>query len=398
MHILELPSFFPPYGGMFCVDQAKALAMQGNTVRIAACLNMSARLSPGLYLKAPLGTYITRVDGIEVMRKDLRGIPFFPKACARHWVKAVEKLVDKYVEKFGKPDIIHAHCGKWAGYAAMKCGEKYGVPYVITEHLPYMILAEELGENIEKAWQVPYLRVAYRRADMVIPVSEELVGDIEMFMGKDYKWKFVSNTIDVDFFAYRKREGWKNKPFTVCCVADFVPRKGYDVMFATLRRFIDGCKADVRVIVAGNGTTSMRMKNLLATYGLGDIVELLGKVDKHGVRDILYRSDCFLFATRSEVQPLVVLEAMSTGMPVVTTEAVPKSERIDGGCFVAAVDDVEGLKDGLRRVYDMGSFDGASLSAAVAALASPKVVGKELSGLFGSLCEVFNTTENLSCK
>lgn len=398
MHILELPSFFPPYGGMFCVDQSKALAMQGNTVRIAACINMSARLSPALYLKAPLGTYTTLVDGIEVMRKDLRGIPFFPKACAMHWMKAVERLVEKYVDKYGKPDIIHAHCGKWAGYAAMLCGEKYGVPYVITEHLPYMILAEEIGEDTEKAWQLPYLREAYRRAAMVIPVSEELVGDIELFMGRDYRWKFVSNTIDVDFFAYRKREGWTDRPFTVCCVADFVPRKGYDAMFATLRKFIDGCRADVRGVVAGNDTTSTRMKDLLATYGLGDTVELLGKVDKRGVRDILYRSDCFLFATRSEVQPLVVLEAMSTGLPVVTTEAVPKSERIEGGCFVAAVDDVEGLTDGLCRIYNMGSFDGASLSAAVAALASPEKVGKELSCLFESLCEEFKAAENTSCK
>lgn len=398
MHILELPSFFPPYGGMFCVDQAKALAMQGNTVRIAACINMSARLSPGLYLKAPLGTYMTQVDGIEVMRKDLRGIPFFPKACAMHWVKAVEKLVDKYVEKFGKPDIIHAHCGKWAGYAAMKAAEKHGVPYVITEHLPYMILAEELGENIEKAWQVPYLREAYRRAAMVIPVSEELVGDIECFMGRDYRWKFVSNTIDVDFFSLMKREGWKNRPFTVCCVADFVPRKGYDTMFGAVKAFKDESKADVRIVVAGNGTKSEGMKDLVANYGLNGVTELCGKVDKAGVRDVLYRSDCFLFATRSEVQPLVVLEAMSTGLPVVTTEAVPKSERIESGCFVSAVDDVKGLADGLRHIYDMSSFDGTYISAAVAGLASPQNVGKELSCLFENLCEEFNASENSSCK
>lgn len=89
---------------------------------------------------------------------------------------------------------------------------------------------------------------------------------------------------------------------------------------------------------------------------------------------------------------------MSTGLPVVTTEAVPKSERIEGGCFVAAVDDVEGLTDGLRRIYNMGSFDGASLSAAVAALASPEKVGKELSCLFESLCEEFKAAENTSCK
>ena len=224
MHILELPSFFPPYGGLFCIDQSVALQRQGNTVRVAANVNLSARLSPVTYLFAHTKPYMLEMRGIEVMRKELRGIPFSLKKCSWHWVKTTQELVDKYVEKYGKPDIIHAHCCKWAGYVAMKCSEKYHVPYVITEHLPYMILAEEFGKEGADAWQLPYLKEAYKKASMVIPVSEELVDDIACFIGKDYKWKFISNTIDIDFFAYRKRDSWKGRPFVLCCVADFVVR------------------------------------------------------------------------------------------------------------------------------------------------------------------------------
>lgn len=382
MHILELPSFFPPYGGMFCVDQSKALAMQGNTVRIAACVNMSARITLDLYMKAPLRSYLTDIDGIEVLRKDLRGIPFFSRPCAMHWVRATGKLVDKYVEKYGKPDIIHAHCCKWAGYVAMKAARKYGVPYVITEHLPLDILSREFGPKGKKAWQVALLREAYERADMVVPVSEEWVDYTADFFGKDYRWRFVSNTINVDFFAYKERKGRKNEKFTMCCIADFIPRKGYDILLSAVRLFIDKYGVDADLLIAGNNTDSDEMKKMVERYGMERNVKLCGRQDKEGVRKVLYDSDCLVLATRSEVQPLVLLEAMSTGIPVVSTEAIPRSERIDGGCFICGIDDAEELTRQMHHVYSLDDFDGKRLSEKISAMASPQVVGEMLDGMF----------------
>ncbi len=389
MHILELPSFFPPYGGMFCVDQAKALAMQGNTVRIAACINMSARLSPGLYLKAPLGTYTTQVDGIEVMRKDLRGIPFFPKACAMHWVKAVEKLVDKYVEKFGKPDIIHAHCCQWAGYAAMLCGERYGVPYVVTEHLSSVLLKREYGRDIYEAWQLPMITEAYRRADLVVPVSAELVDDLAPFFGRDYKWVEVSNTIDTDFFKYKKRIPLDaDRELVLCCIANFVPGKGYDVLFDAVGKYRKATGDRVRLLVAGRFTDSDEAKRLADECGVGDIVEFYGEVGKEKVIDILYRSDCMLLATRKEAQGLVVLEAMSTGLPVITTDCVPKSVRINSGCRIVPVDDAVAMARAIGDFRKEGTNACRLASEKVAGMASPDVVGKRLDSLFRNVVEM----------
>lgn len=382
MHILELPSFFPPYGGLFCVDQAKALARQGNTVRIAACINLSAKLSPRLYLSAPLRTYTASVDGIEVVRKDLRGIPFFAKPCAMHWVKAAQKLVDNYVDKYGKPDIIHAHCCKWAGYVAMKAAGKYGVPYVITEHLPLDILSREFGPKGKHAWQVSLLREAYEKADMVVPVSEEWVDYTADLFGRDYRWRFVSNTIDVDFFAYKERKELKNRKFTLCCVADFIPRKGYDVLLPAVRLFVDRYGVDAELAIVGNDTDSAEMKNMVEKYGLENNTILCGRQNKEGVRKLLYDSDCLVLATRSEVQPLVLLEAMSTGIPVVSTEAIPRSERIDGGCFICGIDDAEGLARQIYNVYSLNDFDGRWLSEKISAMASPQAVGATLDEMF----------------
>ena len=397
MHILEIPSFFPPYGGLFCLDQSKALAMYGNTVRIAACVETGLSVTPKHYFTAPLCTHHLKMDGIDVVRHYMRAIPKCHRRNVERWLGIVEKIVDNYVERYGKPDMLHAHCCKWAGYAAMKAGEKYGLPYVITEHLPSGILATEFQPGTG-AWQEPMLREAYSRAAMVIPVAAELVADTAPYFGTGYRWQEVSNTIDVDFFTYKERERRDGQPFVFCCIADFIPRKGYDVLARAMQKFIADTHANVRLVVAGRGTDSQEMKQLLHGCGLEGRVDMCGSVDKYGVLQILHGSHCLLLASRSEVQPLVLLEAMSTGIPVVSTEVVPCSERVEGGCFIAGVDDADGFAQCMKQVYGGAAADGRKLSAAISAMASPEVVGRRLTDLFEDVCQSFGGNEQGSCR
>ena len=57
MHILEIPSFFPPSGGLFCLDQAKALAMLGHEVRILSNVQLGLTIHKKDYFTLPFGRY-----------------------------------------------------------------------------------------------------------------------------------------------------------------------------------------------------------------------------------------------------------------------------------------------------------------------------------------------------
>ena len=97
---------------------------------------------------------------------------------------------------------------------------------------------------------------------------------------------------------------------------------------------------------------------------------------------MIYQSDSLVLASRSEVQPLALLEAMSTGIPVVATECVPKSLRIEGGCTIVPIDDVQALSDAMRRETERTDFDGKAVSDAVRRLASAEIIGKRLTEVF----------------
>ena len=376
MHILEIPSFFTPYGGEFCLDQAKALKAVGHEVRILSHVQIALTIGPKGYFTLPWRRYEHNRDGITVYQSFQRGVPKAVRWNMKRWVATVCEMFDDYVARYGKPDILHAHCAKWAGYAAMLVSRKYGIPYVITEHLSKLVFEKEFGPAPSSAWQIPLLKACYREAKMVVPVSEELVDNIACYFGKDYRWQAISNTIDVGFFHYQKRSPREGRAFRFCCLANFWPLKGYDVLIPAFRQLRQS-GTDAELHIAGRGTDTSEFRSMLS-----DGMITHGLLDKEAVRALLYQSDALVLASRSEVQPLVLLEAMSTGIPVVATECIPQSLRIEGGCTIVPVDDVKALTEAMKSMVQQSAFDGKAVSEKVRQMASPEVIGRQLSALF----------------
>ena len=376
MHILEIPSFFTPYGGEFCLDQAKALKAVGHEVRILSNVQLALTVDAKGYLTLPCRRYEHELDGITICQSFQRGVPKAVRWNAKRWVAIVCDMFDGYVARYGKPDILHAHCAKWAGYAAMKISEKYGIPYVITEHLSRLLFEKEFGPAPCDTWQIPLLKASYREAKMVVPVAEELVDNIACYFGKDYRWQAISNTIDTRYFSYQPRAPREGRAFRFCCLANFWPLKGYDVLIPAFQQLRQS-GVDAELHIAGRDTDSEECCAMLS-----DGIFAHGLLDKEAVRALLYQSDALVLASRSEVQPLVLLEAMSTGIPVIATDCIPQSLRIEGGCTIVPVDDVEALAKAMTWATQQASFDGKAVSEKVSQIASPEVIGRQLSVLF----------------
>ena len=384
MHIVEIPSFLTPYGGEFCIDQARALKALGHEVRVVSAVQLSVKRSLREFISLPYLWRWEEADGVEVYKSYVRGIPKCIRPNVNRWTARVRSMFDNYVRQYGKPDILHAHCAKWAGHAAMLIGRQYGIPYVVTEHLPLLLLENEFGKAPSSAWQIPLLKACYEQADMVIPVSEELVDDIACYYGKDYRWQWVSNTIDTAFFSYQERLPHENRPYRFCCLADYQYRKGYDVLFAAYRQLQErGCEVELHI--AGQDTDNGECLKEIERLQLRG-VKTYGRIGKRRVRELLWQSDALVLASRDETQGLVLLEALSTGIPVISTEAIPESVRLDEACWFVSVDDVDALAEMMRRCSRQEMvYDGRKASQLVRELASPEVVGKKLETIFSEI-------------
>ena len=379
MHILEIPSFFTPYGGEFCLEQARALKALGHEVRILSNVQLGFTVGGKAYMVLPFTRFEHERGGITICQSYQRGLPHMARHNAKRWIGIVLSMFDEYVQKYGKPDILHAHCARWAGYVAMKISKQYGVPYVITEHLPKEVFETVLGKVGSSAWQISPLKEAYNQANMVITVSEELVDDLACYFGKDYRHVTIPNVIDTRFYSFGLRKPIGERAFAFCCPAIFNHRKGYDVLFEAFAKLVE-TEPNVVLHIAGQGTDGKACRDMINGYGVGDKVICHGQIDANDMRELYHQSDAMVLATRGETQGLVIAEAMSTGIPAISTEGIPVSMRLDCGYSYVPVNDAKALANEMLKALKnpITESDGRSLSQMIAERFSPNVIGAKI--------------------
>lgn len=374
MHILEIPSFFPPLGGAFSIDQAKALQAHGHEVRMIVCNQLGIKATPRLFLSESLRRWEEDIDGIHVYRTNMYGMPRSIRHNQRRWCRIIMSMYNDYKKRYGKPDVLHAHCCKWAGIAASMIASEENIPFYITEHLSSVLYIRDFGREWDREkWARTLLAETYRKASCVIPVSEELVDDLALFFGKDYRYVPISNIIDTDFYAYKDRKTSDNRPFRLCCLAVAeIYGKGFDVLAEAIKG-VD----NIELHIAGRGTDGEKMRILFAD---STNVVFHGELDKHGVRNLLYDCDALVLPSRREAQGLVIMEALSTGIPVVTTNIIPKNAIVDEGCMIAKVGDANSLRDNIYKV--MNIKPSPTFHDAIKKVAHRDVVATQLESIF----------------
>lgn len=140
-------------------------------------------------------------------------------------------------------------------------------------------------------------------------------------------------------------------------LATVQPRKGQiDAVrsLARLRRARPGTRIRLRLV--GRVTQpdyAAAIERLVAEQGLEGRVLLLGEVPKETALEHVYASDALLLTSRSEAMPLVLLEAMLIGTPIVAAPSGGVQEMVDGDCAAFyQTGDIDGLSDAVTTVAD----------------------------------------------
>jgi L-malate glycosyltransferase len=381
MKILILPSWSIP----LCQEQALGLKETGAEVAILSNVELPWTKYGFKTLFFRWGFFASTEGGILYYKHYSRRVPRCEKLNFRRWVDSTLRQFDFYVRSYGRPDIIHAHSSIWAGYAAFLIKQKYNIPYVITEHRGrFSEKAESLQATI-KDWYVTYLEKAFSQSGFNIPVSSLLVKKIDALSGNHGRIAPISNVVNTDFFYPVERRP-KQEPFTFFTANSFDDAKGYDVL---LKAFDAVCgKKDVRLIIAGDGFDIPLFQAYLSGCKNRKKVTFAGYLQKEAVRQNLWEADAFVLASRVEAQPVAVLEALSTGLPVVCTEVVPPEVIVPGTGYQVAVNRADLLAQAMvEMVENRDAFDEEFIAQHARSIADPKVVVQKLIAVYTSVLE-----------
>jgi glycosyltransferase involved in cell wall biosynthesis len=99
---------------------------------------------------------------------------------------------------------------------------------------------------------------------------------------------------------------------------------------------------DVLFVIAGEGPAQEHLRRLVASLGLEPSVLFLGYMERHtALKDCYHAADVFVFASRTETQGLVLLEAMAQGTPVVSTAVMGTVDVLTGASGAIVVPEDE---------------------------------------------------------
>jgi glycosyltransferase involved in cell wall biosynthesis len=314
--IALLPSWYPPHGGDFFADQARELALRGLEVSVLVP-RIEPFKKPQRWLKAFVsGVSCENRNGVAEFRWCVPKISGSVHEMPRRTLYAAEKLFQALCRRQGKPDLIHAHSAMWAGYAAARIGQKYRIPYVLTEHRSRFNIP---GEDVAP-WMAPYFSLAFQNAEKVLLVGSLLRNGIKPYWPGAESAEVLSNGVHTERFTMSAPAA--DGKFHFLYVGTLNHRKGIDLLIEALQDLAR--KSDKALVhIIGDGPLSASIRQTLQTTGLENLARLYGHLPHHRVAEIMATMHAFVLPTRYDAQGVVFLEAMSCGLPIIATEGAP---------------------------------------------------------------------------
>lgn len=188
--------------------------------------------------------------------------------------------------------------------------------------------------------------------DNIIAVSKGIMDDFNKIYRLEEKTQVISNLIDINKIKNKSLdfERKKEKKLEIISVGRLHCMKGYDRFINAINRLrTDKLINKVSFKIYGDGPEKENLTNLINKLGLNGIVTLEGKVDNPYV----YMKDSDLFVLSSLYEPfgLVIIEALTLGVPVLATQNSATDKLINDEINGLIVDNSEeGIYKGLKRI------------------------------------------------
>lgn len=307
----------------------------------------------------------------------------------------IPRLVASKIQEF-EPDIVHSHHPFLLGDTALRVASWRDIPVVFTHHTLYERYTHYVPVDPSRlACFVIELTTGYcNLCDAVIAPSRS-IEQLLRERGVTAPIRVVPTGIDLDRFrsgdgtAFRLAHGIPAGACVVGHVGRLAEEKNLSFLAAAVGRFL-ATRAGARFLVIGEGPSAEKIARLFSERGLQDRLLAVGRRTGRELADAYAAMDVFAFASHSETQGIVLVEAMAAGVPVVAVDAPGVREVVrDGGNgrLLPRDSEVE-FASALRSVVNLDGEERNQYSATLASTAqrySGPVTAAEALALYAEL-------------
>lgn len=392
LHVVIVPSWWPspeqPISGIFCTDYARAFAAAGARVGVVFPDLVSVRhLGKGTAI--PVLPRLTEEDcqGVPVVRvRGLHSALRVPALQMRRFRRWLRRGLAFYRSRYGSPDVLHAMCAIPAGWACTHLDDPPASRVVVTEHTGSFsaLLRARSGGG--------YVRSGLERSAAVVAVSEHLQRAMRVARGPG-AIEVVGNPVMEEFSPSAPPDMQTDERGRPIYKGVFVGRltaaKGIPEWIDAAVRLSRFEQFAIDWHVAGPGPLEAQVRERFAAAGLSGRLTMHGVCEKSHVARLIRESHFLILPSHAENCPLAICEALSTGRPVVATEATGCRALVgEGDGVLARIGSAESLKDSVVRVVtDYARWDWQGISARAHPRFSASAIASRYAEIFQSMVD-----------
>lgn len=230
-----------------------------------------------------------------------------------------------------KPDVIHTHHPFLLGQTAATKAEELGLPLIFTFHtryrqyVHYFPMPQEMVQDFLRdavdVWMGEFMHKCHH---IVVP-SESMKEQLSQEYGLTERVTVIPTGVDMrpyqdaDGSAIRAARGWGDDPVLIS-IGRLAPEKNWKTLLQAFAHVLMHHPA-LRLVLVGDGPSLEELKNFARELGVFHRVDFTGIVPFEEIPNYLKAADLFGFASTSETQGLVTMEALAAGLPVVAVDA-----------------------------------------------------------------------------
>lgn len=274
----------------------------------------------------------------QLVRVPSSGVPKDPEDRRMRWRSLQQALSSLREESF---DLVHVHTPFVAHYAGVRFARQRGIPVVATYHTffeEYLhhyvpLLPHGLGRLLART----FTRSQCAQLDALVVPSDPM-RDLLLDYGITTPLRVIPTGLPADRFVagdgqrFRRRFGIEAERPLLLYVGRVAHEKNIEFL---LHSFVAVLRArpDALLAIAGEGPARQHLETMAVEMGIAGQMKFIGYLDREqGLADCYAAADVFVFASRTETQGLVLLEALAQGRPVVSTAVLGTASILKCGC------------------------------------------------------------------
>ncbi len=260
-------------------------------------------------------------------------------------------------------DLIHSQ-NLWSPFynKVARIARRHAIPYIMTPRgtlEPWSLSQKRIKKIIALAI---YQKKDLRKANCILATSKMEANNVRNLSIKT-PIAVIPNGIDVSEYKCRSVDTLNNVKKQVLFLSRIHPKKGIEILIRSWASIVNKYP-DWKVVIAGNGEESyiLSLQEQIKSYNMEDRIVIIPPVFGEEKHQLYCESSVFVLPTYSENFGMVIAEAMSCGVPVITTNGTPWQELNEvnlGWCIDLSEDNltkvlIEAIELGLEKLFIKG--------------------------------------------